>query len=76
MFGMSSGTLIAVGVAIVVTAGSVWFVYHKGESAGAANVTTQVQQNTINTQRKMDDAQSNSPRTPRDVSKLLRDHKF
>ncbi len=62
-------------VLLAILAG-VWFVYHKGETAGSAAVTNVVQQTTIEVQRKMDDAQAHGPRTQSDAIKRLRDHTF
>jgi len=49
MFGLSKPVLIASAVAVLVacTAGGMWLVYHKGETAGAADITTKVQSETI-----------------------------
>lgn len=71
--GLSLGTWAAIAAAIVITvAGGIWFIFHKGETSGAAAVTVRVQQRTIEVQGKINDAQNAGPRTPSDVSKLLR----
>lgn len=51
-------------------------VFHKGETAGSAEVTAKVQARTIAVQRKITDAEAAGPRTPSDVSKLLRSGSF
>lgn len=47
-----------------------------GEKAGAAEVTTQVQTQTIVIQREIRRAEDNAPRSPAGVSKRLRDGTF
>jgi hypothetical protein len=67
------------GIALLAVVGALGysaFVYHKGESAGGAAVTAKVQQKTIQTQRKIDDAEAHGPRTPHDVSRRMRDGSF
>lgn len=70
---MGLGTWAAIAAAIAITvAGGIWFVFHKGETSGAAAVTVKIQERTKEVQGKINDAQSAGPRTPSDVSKLLR----
>ncbi len=51
MFGLSKPALVAVAAAALVaaTAAGLWLVYRKGETAGAAAITTQVQSETLRT---------------------------
>lgn len=69
-----------IGVAVLgLVVGAVLYVGHvrsDGEKAGAAEVTTQVQANTITIQGNINRAEQAGPRTPRDVSKRLRDGSF
>jgi hypothetical protein len=67
---------IAAGAVLLAILAGVWFIYHKGETSGGAAVTVKVQQRTIEVQRKITDAEDRAPRTPRDVSKRLRDGSF
>lgn len=70
--------LIAGGVVALVL-GVLWYidgVRAEGKKAGAAEVTGQVQSNTIVIQREIQRAEDRGPRTPRDVSKRLRDGSF
>lgn len=59
-------------VAALAVAGGIWFVFHKGETAGATGEVAKIQARTKEVQGKINDAQSAGPRTPSDVSKLLR----
>ena len=70
--------LAGLGVLAVAAAVAVYLsrVYRAGEEAGAAAVTEQVQTNTITIQRSIQRAEQSGPRTPRDVSKRLRDGTF
>lgn len=75
---MSKLTLYAIcGVAVAaVVIGGIFAIYHKGEKAGAADVTVKVQKKTQETQQRINDAESKAPRTPHDVSKRMRDGTF
>ncbi len=48
------------------------FVFHKGEESGKSDD----RKATIETQKRIDDADAHGPRTPDDVDKRLRDGKF
>jgi hypothetical protein len=75
--GLSLGVWAAITAAIAITvAGGLWFVFHKGETSGAAAVTVKVQQRTIEVQRKITDAEAAGPRTPSDVVQRLLDGTF
>jgi hypothetical protein len=66
MSGLSRPALIAIAAALLMaaTAGGIWFIYRKGESAGSATVTTQVQSETIRT---LDAARISRERTDEEV---------
>jgi hypothetical protein len=66
MLGLSRPALIAIaaGLLIAATGAAVWFIYHKGETAGAALVTTKVQGETIRT---LDAARISKEKTDEEV---------
>lgn len=66
MFGLSKPALIALaaGLLIAATGAVVWFIYHKGETAGGAKVTTEVQRETIKT---LDAARISKEKTDEEV---------
>jgi hypothetical protein len=65
MFGLSSPVFIAVAAAVLFTAaGGLWLVYRKGETAGAADITTRVQSEAIRT---LDAARISRERTDEEV---------
>jgi len=66
MLGLSRPAVIALVAAALVaaTAGSIWLVYRKGETSGAADVTTRVQSETIRT---LDAARISRERTDEEV---------
>jgi hypothetical protein len=66
MFGLSKPALIAIAaIALIAATGTaVGLVYRKGETAGAANVTTRVQSETIRT---LDAARISKERTDEEV---------
>jgi hypothetical protein len=83
MFGIPLLTLLKYGLPVLavlgLVVGAVLYIGHvrkDGEAAGALKVEHQVQQNTINIQRDINRAENSGPRTPRDVSKRLRDGTF
>ena len=83
MLAILSSPLGKAGVAALVVAaligGALWYrssVREEGFEAGKAEVTGQVQTNTIIIQREIKRAEDSGPRTPRDVSKRLRDGTF
>jgi hypothetical protein len=66
MFGLSRPVLIVVAAAalVTVTAGGLWLVYRKGETAGAADITTRIQGETVRT---LDAARISKERTDEEV---------
>ncbi|WP_428659481.1 hypothetical protein [Reyranella sp.] len=68
MLGLSKPALIAVaaGLLVAVTAAGVWLVYRKGETAGAADITTRVQSETIRT---LDAARVSREKTDEEVQR-------
>ena len=66
MFGLSKPALIAIAAGLLVAAISagLWLVYRKGETAGAADITTRVQSETIRT---LDAARISKERTDEEV---------
>lgn len=67
-----AGVLLVIGGILL----AVNHIYGKGETAGAAAVTTKVQERTIYIQRSINDAENKGPRTPKDVSRELRGGTF
>jgi hypothetical protein len=65
-FGLSRPVVMAIAGALLVaaTVGGLWLVYRKGETAGAADVTTRVQSETIRT---LDAARISKERTDEEV---------
>ena len=49
MFGLGRIELALIGavVAVALTSGGLWWVYHRGETAGSSSVTSAVQEKTI-----------------------------
>ena len=66
--GLSRPVVITIAVAALVaaTAGGLWLVYRKGETAGAADITTRVQNETIRT---LDAARISRERTDEEVQR-------
>lgn len=62
---------LALAAAIAVLAAA-WWLYDEGRDAGRADSL----RGTIDTQRKINDADALGPRTPDDVDKRLRDGRF
>jgi hypothetical protein len=74
----SKWTWIAVGVLVAITAALLYIAHvrNEGIAEGEAKVEVIVQQHTIQTQRKMDNAEAKGPRTQSDVVKRMRDGSF
>lgn len=63
-------------LAALATAAAIWFVFHKGETVGATGEVAKIQTRTIEVQKRITGAEAAGPRTPKEVSKLLRDGNF
>ena len=63
-------------IVAVVAVGAILWIYEEGKEAGGDAVRADSIEKTIETQRRIDDAEARGPRTPDDVDQRLRDGKF